>query len=133
MIRPQRYLFYLGLRGARVEVTGLTHYSGRVHLPLYDRNREVEKIGKFIGGYSRLSSEETKNSSELSFHSSEVSFHSSEVSFRPSVKNFRFLQSYWVNSSEDIGRREGVAATIALHSQAQVAYPRVVVKRTSKT
>ena len=111
----------------------MTHYSGRVHLRLYERNLKVEEIGKCISRYSGLSSEETENSSELSFHSSEVSFHSSEVSFRPSVKNFRFLQSYWVNSSEDIGRREGVAATIALHSQAQVAYPRVVVKRTSKT
>ena len=66
-----------------------------MHLRLYDRNREVEGIGKFIRRYSGLSSEETKNSSELSFHSSEVSFHSSEVSFPSSVGNFRFLVSYW--------------------------------------
>ena len=100
-----------------------------MHLRLYDRNREVEEIGKFIRRYVGLSSEETKNSSELSFHSSEVSFHSSEVLFRPSVGSFRFLVSYWGNSSGDIGLSEDAVATIALHSQAQSSYSKVVVKR----
>ena len=71
-----------------------------MHLRLYERNREVVEIEKFIRRYVGLFSEERKNSSELSFHSSELSFHSSELSFhssellfRPSVENFRFLGS----------------------------------------
>ena len=67
------------------------HYYGRVHIGLYGRSQEVEEIGNFIGGYSRLSSEEWENSSELSFLSSEVSFHSSELLFRPSVGDFCLL------------------------------------------
>ena len=108
---------------------GLTYYSGRVHLHLCERIRKVEEIGKFIRRYSRLSSEGRTNSSELSFHFSEVSFHSSEVLFRPSVGSFRFLVSYWGNSSGVIGLSEDAVATIALHSQAQSSYSKVVVKR----
>ena len=101
---------------------GLTYYSGRVHLHLCETIRKVEEIGKFIRRYSRLSSEGRTNSSELSFHSS-------EVLFRPSVGSFRFLVSYWGNSSGVIGLSEDAVATIALHSQAQSSYSKVVVKR----
>ena len=113
-------------------VSPAPHLGWRIiHLLLYERNRKVEEIGKFIRRYSGLSSEETKNSSELWNLSSEVSFHSSEVLFRPSVENLHFLVSYWGNSSGDIGLCENVAAIIALHSQTQSSYSRLIVKHSS--
>ena len=86
-VHKDRSLSGIGGIGSR-----LTHYSGRGHLRLYERNLKVEEIGKCISRYSGLSSEETENSSELSFHSSEVSFHSSEVLFHPSVEDFHLLR-----------------------------------------
>ena len=77
----------------------------------------IKEIDRFLGGDSKLSSEERINSSELWFASSEVSFHSSEVLFHGSVENSRFPVSYlqippkrglWSGKGREIGRRAGL-------------------------
>ena len=51
----------------------------------------IKEINGFLGGDSRIFSEERKKTSEVCFLSSEVSFRSSELLFRSSVGNFCLL------------------------------------------